>query len=403
MLGAAIFLPQMRAYFSFQLGRWWRFIQPIVGAFFIAAQAPFIYWLFIYKSWRLDLPNWLWTSAWIAGLSVAVSLTGIALVHGVHALWQRFRRKKSHNSVQLSTNSSEPEASQSRRDFLRSGVTASVGSVSIISAFAAQDVMNPRIEEVTMTFPNLPSGFDGMTIGVLSDIHSSPFMTLPEIQRHKELLQGLGCELLLLPGDFINNRTEEVYPCAEALAGLDAPLGVWAVTGNHDYFSRQIEHVCQEVEQCGVRFLRNANTTIERKGSRLSLLGIDDPFSNSVGKYIADGWTYEKGIESMLSQLHAESFKLLLCHRPYRFEEFAHIGIDCMIAGHTHGGQIVLADFGGWNLSFSSFASPFIAGRYQSKQKKDSQLYVTRGVGSVGIPLRVNCPPEITKISLRRA
>jgi len=360
---------------------------------FVVAQFPLVYWLLFYKSLAIDVPTFLWWSSWLVTSLIGVNL----LIVGSFSAF-RFIVSK----VKKPTSKETPKYIQERRDFIRLSTYSGIGVITSSALLLTKDSPEPVIERITFSFPNLPHNFDGITIGMLSDIHSSPFMQKQQIELYKQTLMSLQCDMLVLPGDFINSRTEEVFACVEGLRDIHAPMGVWAVTGNHDYFSKQVETVVSELEYIGIRLLRNQNVKVYRGNESISLLGIDDEYSNSIGKYITDGFTYEKAVENMVASL-TDSFKVLLCHRPYRFEDFSEIGIDCMLSGHTHGGQIVaLPSIIPGGVSFSKFASPYVAGTYSSTKNKNAKMYVTRGVGSVGIPIRYNAKPEITKITLLR-
>ena len=158
--------------------------------------------------------------------------------------------------------------------------------------------------------------------------------------------------------------------------------------------------VAREVEQAGIKLIRNANLSIEHNGEKLWLLGMDDDDIYDVKPYLESGRSERGTIENMLHGIPDGAPKLFLCHKPYPFEEYSQLGIDVMLSGHTHGGQVVIAQLDNVNLSFASLASHYIAGLYRARSSRKAQLYVSRGVGTVGLPLRLNCPPEITHIVL---
>jgi len=256
-----------------------------------------------------------------------------------------------------------------------------------------------EVNERRIVIANLPAAFNGFSIGLMSDIHSGIYQDKPYMEKYAALVNDLKCDMIVLPGDFVNSLNREIYPFAEVFSSVHAPYGVFGCTGNHDYFAN-VELVCKESEQAGIRMLRNENIAIERNGEKLYLLGIDD---NLVGKhqpehYIETG--KNEAIENMLKGVPNDAATILLCHRPYPFEAFAQCGVDLMLSGHTHGGQVVIANFGNWNISFAALVSKYIQGYYRSEKKPNSQMYVSRGVGTVGLPIRVNCPPEVTKIVL---
>ncbi|MEP7219353.1 MAG: metallophosphoesterase [Bacteroidota bacterium] len=294
-----------------------------------------------------------------------------------------------------------PRSIPARRRFLYTAGMAAAGYVTSASALSAMDGTTlHRLERVVIKVPNLPEGLKGTTIAMISDIHSSVFMTRQEMDIYVKALNRLGTDFTVVVGDFVNSKLVEVYPFAESFAALKAPLGVYGVTGNHDYYTNDIERVVKEVEQCGIRVLRNENLTIEKNGEKLWLLGMDDTDIYDVKSYLETGKSPRGTIENILRGIPNGAPKLFLCHKPYPFEEFSQLGMDVMLSGHTHGGQVVIGQLDNVNLSFASLASNYVAGLYRAQSNRRSQLYVSRGVGTVGLPLRLNCPPEITHITL---
>ena len=287
-----------------------------------------------------------------------------------------------------------------RRRFIRTAALAATGYVTSASTLSAMRSEESRVEPVKIRIPGLPPELRGTTIALISDIHSSVYMPRDQMEAYKKTINDLKADLIVVDGDFINSKLREVYPFAEAFSGLSAPLGVFGVTGNHDYYPKDIETVAREVEQAGIKLLRNENVTLEKNGRKLHLLGMDDVHIYEVNGYLAEGRTETGRIENLVKGVTEEGTSIFLCHKPYPFEEYSQLGIDLMLSGHTHGGQIVLAQLDNINLSFASLASRYVSGLYKARSNPKAQMYVTRGVGTVGVPMRVNCPPEITHIVL---
>ncbi len=289
----------------------------------------------------------------------------------------------------------------SRRKFIYTAGMAAAGCVAGAGTLSAMDGTDQhRLERVVLKVPNLPEALKGTTIAMITDVHSSVFMTRQEMDRYVAALNSLKADMAVVVGDFVNSKLHEVYPFAESFSALKAPLGVYGVTGNHDYYTGAIETVAREIEQSGIRLLRNENLSIERNGAKLWLLGMDDADIYDVKPYLETGKSVRGTIENLLGGIPEGAPKLFLCHKPYPFEEYSQLGIDLMLSGHTHGGQVVIAQLDNVNLSFASLASSYVSGLYKARSNRRSQLYVSRGVGTVGIPLRVNCPPEITQVIL---
>jgi uncharacterized protein len=276
----------------------------------------------------------------------------------------------------------------SRRTFLKTGAVA-LSAYSFIGATKGLIERNDYdIIERTVRIQNLPDEFKGFTIGLMSDIHSSVFMTKPEMDEYVAALNNLKTDIIFVPGDFVNSQTEEVYPFVEAFNALRAPYGVYGCLGNHDYFA-DVEIVAKEVDGCGIKLLRNDAVKIQKGNSFINVVGVDDiPMSGKPEPYLIRA----------LSSVQNPNPKILLCHKPYYLETFASHNIDLTLSGHTHGGQIVFAKIGNTIVSPASLFSKYVWGLYKFE---NAQMYVTRGIGTVGVPFRINCPPEITKITLQ--
>ncbi|MFA6541443.1 MAG: metallophosphoesterase [Bacteroidota bacterium] len=274
-----------------------------------------------------------------------------------------------------------------RRKFLKQSALG-LGSLSFAGASANSLDEDCETIEKTVTIPNLPEQLKGFTIGMISDIHSSVFMNKNDMDEYVKAMNALETDLIVVTGDFVNSRTEEVYPFAEAFSELHAPFGVFGCLGNHDYFADDVERVAREVNDCGVKLLRNDSVTIQKEDALFNLIGVDD---------IGRGTDPNDYMDRALTSVKNEYPRILLCHKPYFFENAKERKIDLTLSGHTHGGQIVFGMVGNTPISFATLASKYVAGLYHLD---NAQLYVNRGIGSVGLPLRINCPPEITKITL---
>jgi hypothetical protein len=248
-----------------------------------------------------------------------------------------------------------------------------------------------EITTAEFAIPDLPPQLSGFTIALISDIHSSVFMGRSEMDRYVDVVNSLGADMIAVPGDFVNSLNEEVYPFAESFSGLRAPYGIYGVMGNHDFFALDPELVAREVDGCGVRLLRNEKVIIEKNGGQMCLLGIDDTGRPQRAS---------ERIETALGHTPPGIPKILLCHRPYFLQQAAEKSIHLVLSGHTHGGQLVFGQLGDTVLAPASLASRYIWGKYRIN---GTHMYVSRGIGTVGIPIRVNCPPEVTKITLTRA
>lgn len=278
----------------------------------------------------------------------------------------------------------------SRRLFLRRGMEGVTATAFLGSSYGVLiETSQEDVTSHTFEIEDLPAPFDGFTIGLVTDIHSSVFMTKRNMDPYVQTLNSLGTDIIIVGGDFVNSMPEEVYPFAESFSNLRAPCGVYGVLGNHDHYSGNPDLVAREVTACGVRVLRDEHVVIRRGGASLQLIGIDDVQTSA------------RAIEHirMASRPTIPNCPtILLSHRPYFLPQAAEAGIDLVLSGHTHGGQIVLARIGGHAFTPAALSSPYVAGPYAIGK---TSMYVSRGIGTVAIPVRLNCPPELTRITLR--
>jgi uncharacterized protein len=275
----------------------------------------------------------------------------------------------------------------SRRAFLRTGAIGISALAFIGSTYKISHTDGYDLIERTITIPNLPAEFRGFTIGLLSDVHSCVFMIKDDMDQYVNAMNALKTDITFVTGDFVNSRTSEVYPFAESFSALRAPHGVFGVLGNHDYFA-DVETVAKVVNDCGVKLLRNDAVKLTLGSSFINLVGVDD---------IGHGARAADYIKRALVSVTNAQPKILLCHKPYFMDDFAANRFDLVLSGHTHGGQIVFAKIDDTYITPAALVSKYVWGLYRTN---GTQLYVNRGLGSVGVPFRVNCPPEVTKITL---
>jgi len=280
----------------------------------------------------------------------------------------------------------------SRRVFLR---RAMVGVTAASFGGNAYGMLVERsrcdLNDATMLIPGLPAELSGFSIVLMSDIHSSLYMTRREMAEYVSMANGMNGDLIVVTGDFVNNQVDQAFPFAEAFSELKAQHGVYGVMGNHDFYTEDPDRVARVVDDCGVKLLRNDRVVIEKNGGRFSLIGVDDVGRNERGTI---------KLREAIGTQPLDGPKVLLCHRPYYLPQAAAENIDLVLSGHTHGGQVVFGSFAGVTFSPAALASPYLWGKYSLG---GTQMYVSRGIGTVGVPVRFNCPPEITRIVLKPA
>lgn len=274
-----------------------------------------------------------------------------------------------------------------RRQFLRGAVAAPLVAVSAGAAYSG--FVEPYDYEVTETevlIRGLPQGFDGFRIVQISDVHHSRLVSIDEVRRVVELAQKLKADLIALTGDYTTTYRRYIEPCAEALGALSAPEGVWAVLGNHDHYTDP-QLTARALERAHIGVLNNANTLIRRGGEALQLAGIDD--------WSWNGTDWGRAFHG-LDQKRAT---VLLSHQPRVLDATEARKVSLILSGHTHGGQVSLPLIGA-PARFGSEDFKYLHGLYK---REGTQLYVSRGTGVIGLPVRFGARPEISLIRLKGA
>lgn len=296
-----------------------------------------------------------------------------------------------------------------RRHFIRFAALLAGSAPFYLTAYGFGDErLGYRIERVDMPVAGLPENLDGLRVLQLSDIHRSDFMTKYELRRAVDMANGLHPDLAVITGDMISYRGDPLEDCVSELGRLRAPLGVWGCNGNHEAYAGVEERAKELFRKHGMRLLRQESTELAWRGGRMNLIGVD--YQSAV-----DGKPMLRDIEPMIRK---DIPNILLSHNPNSFYRAAGLGIELSLAGHTHGGQIDL-DILNHNLTPARLFTKFVAGPYRlpmgpgpreqrgaltgGSKSKMAALYVNRGLGTFGIPVRLGAPPEITLMVLRRA
>jgi predicted MPP superfamily phosphohydrolase len=280
----------------------------------------------------------------------------------------------------------------SRRQFLARATYAYAAAGVGLSAYGIWSAERlPVITRRTLFFPDLPLPLNGLRIAHLSDVHAGVLMGEEKMKELVNQTNALGADLILQTGDMIDISQSYIPQYVRAFRDLRAPLGVVTVLGNHDRYTGQ-DAVIKGVRDAGQVFIRNESHIIERGGAALALVGIDDPRN-----WRADD-PQDDDLETALRRTPpaAEAFRILMAHRPGAFDGAIPRAIPLTLAGHIHGGQFYIPVIG-W--SPGRLITKYVMGHFQNGA---SQLYVSRGIGVVGIPLRIFAPPEIALFELRR-
>ena len=256
------------------------------------------------------------------------------------------------------------------------------GAAAAIGGTAAYGVAYGRhhlgATEATLPVAGLPAALNGLRIALLTDIHHSELVGADDVRAAVDLTLSLRPDLIVLGGDYVSFADREyVGPVAELLAPLKAPQGVFAILGNHD----DEKDMPAALVRRGFEVLKDDRTRVTLRGEALELAGI---------KF----WTrrapdiYERALKN------ARDTVLLLAHDPRRLTEAAKLNIPAVLSGHTHGGQVVLPGVG----AVAKARFPILQGL---GRQDNTSIFVSRGIGTVYVPIRINCPPEVAIITLR--
>jgi predicted MPP superfamily phosphohydrolase len=211
-----------------------------------------------------------------------------------------------------------------------------------------------------------------------------------------ELANRLKPDLILLTGDYVTWDPNSQGAAVEALSGLHAPYGILGTLGNHELWTKTEDSISRLFAAQGVRILRGENTALRVSGDELNLIGVDYQTRRHIGFHRAGMVSrYLDGVERMVRR---DTANILLSHNPNTFDRAAELGIDLSLAGHTHGGQVAL-EFISPEVAPSRLVTPYVEGWFS---KPGGKLYVNRGLGTIGVPIRLGVPPEITLFELAR-
>lgn len=268
----------------------------------------------------------------------------------------------------------------SRRRWLKGMIAAAVGTA---TGTAAHGFLYERhridTTRATLAIAGWPDTLSGLRVGFLSDLHCSALVPRELLDQAVKLLMGERPDLIVLGGDYVSfGDRRYVRPAAEALAPLSAPHGVFAALGNHD----DDRDMPGALEEKGIEVLRDARSRIAVRQEPIDLIGV---------RY----WTRKVADIGRLARGTAAA-TILIAHTPNRVQEASALGIPLVLSGHTHGGQVVLPGLG----AVAARGFPVVAG---PAQREHTTIFVTRGVGTVYVPVRVACPPEVAILTLKPA
>ena len=353
-------------------------------------------------------------------LSALAAYFCVKVVHSIEWVWHRWHKPVPAQTNKLSARPALREdhvPDPSRRTFFRTAsvVAGAAPFLGVMYGYAAER-LRYEVRRVEIPLTSLPPELDGMEIVQISDIHLSSYMSRGSVRRAVDMANDVGADLAVVTGDLVTGVHDSVYDCVDEVRRLHAPLGVYGCNGNHEIYARAEDLAERLYQQAGMKMLRRENAIINYKGAQLNLIGVD---------YQRERMPSGRKVQMLANVaplIRRDMPNILLSHNPNSFNRAAELGIELTLAGHTHGGQVQV-EILDVSLSPARFITDYIAGLYhrpllmpdQPKRlgetiklmpnapKGLAALYVNRGLGTVGAPVRLGAPPEITHIVLRSA
>ena len=266
-----------------------------------------------------------------------------------------------------------------RRTAIKAFLATSIGGGAAAATYgAAYERHQIGVTHASLPVAGLPPALDGLRIGLITDIHHSSLVPADDVTRALELTMAAGPDLIVLGGDYVTFGDRAfVEPVAELLAPLAAPHGVFAILGNHDDDRDMPEALARK----GFSVLKDQRTELQIRGETLQLAGLRF-------------WTRQASTLARIVE-GATGTTLLLAHDPRRLTQAAELRVPAVLSGHTHGGQIVLPGVG----AVARRRFPVLHGL---GEQDGTSIFVSRGVGTVYVPIRLNCPPEVAVVTLTR-
>ena len=353
-------------------------------AFRLIRGGLYLFWAAIVMAYLLRAPQVVHALRWIptqirSAIVGAGNLWAIPSVPalGIYSIYRHFVRKRP-----------VPHSPERRKLIQAAGTAAVVAPFAIVGFGAFIERTDFQVKEVDMPIPDLHPDLDGLRIGQLSDLHVSPWLSVNDLGRAIGMLNELKPHLTLVTGDLITQVGDPLDDTIRELSRLRADAGILGCLGNHEMFTQCESYTTEQAARYGMDFLRHRARVFRWGKGELNVAGVDfqklprSRFLTGAQKLLVPGVT-----------------NVLLSHNPAVFPTAVAQGWDATIAGHTHGGQVTLGVFN-QTLNLARFVTPYVSGLYQLKGKS---CYVTNGIGTIGIPVRIGSPPEVTLLRLRRA
>ncbi|VVM35005.1 predicted phosphohydrolase [Terribacillus sp. AE2B 122] len=252
------------------------------------------------------------------------------------------------------------------------------------------------ITESTISSKRIPASFNDYKIVQLSDLHSKTFGNRQNVLVEK--VSNTNPDLIVFTGDLVDSKNYNEDTSLNLIRELIHIAPIYFVTGNHEWWSGKFDILEKELNDIGVKVLRNTNDVISKGDEKIQIIGIDDP------AYVNDSYTErsitEGAIENSVEGMEDDYFKILLSHRPEFLSIYSKYGIDVVFSGHAHGGQVRIPFVGGLVAPNQGFLPKYTAGKFDLD---NTSMFVNRGLGNSTIPLRIFNRPEIIVLTLSRS
>jgi predicted MPP superfamily phosphohydrolase len=285
-----------------------------------------------------------------------------------------------------------PDFNPGRRRLVNAAGNALVAAPFALTGFGALIQRTDfHVREVEIPIENLPGDLQGLRILQLTDIHLGPYLSEHDLARVIDESLNLRPQLVVVTGDLISMADDPLDACLRQIARLRPDAGILGCMGNHEAYARVEDYTAQQGARLGIDFLRGRARPLRFGASTLNVAGVDY-------QSISERQSYLLGAERMIAP---DAVNVLLSHNPDVFPVAARQGFDFTIAGHTHGGQVTV-EILHQSLNVARFITPFVYGKYSLPRPSGAaaSIYVSRGIGTIGLPVRIGAPPEISLLRL---
>ena len=370
----------------------------LIHAIFCALQfAGLLIIIFSRRSaFPVELPRAVLSAVYIWHLLVAPALLPLVLIGALLAVSAWIYRKVRQPSASAAARAAETSEAEgiSRRRFLAATAVLAPQLLTVsLTGIGLQQLQQFRTRRVDVPIHNLPAALDGVTIAHISDTHVGRFTTGKVLHEITRAVNDLRADLVVLTGDLINGALHEIPEAVEMLRRLDAHSGIYMIEGNHDLFEGRREFA-EGVKASGVPLLVNQSAELTLRGHPVNMLGLRWGGEGPGARPRSNDAAIRSAVAELLPARDPDAFPILLAHHPHAFDAAADAGIPLTLAGHTHGGQLMLNR----ETGFGPMMFRYWTGLYS---RGDSQLIVSNGAGN-WFPLRTSAPAEIVHLTLRR-